>query len=70
MDIDQFDILMYTNMLEIDIFIDSSQLAVMGQVLPGVRLRRQNLDQSHVFFPLLWAPLCFHGHPGTCPWLL
>ena len=27
-------------------------LAVMGQVLPEVRLRRQNLDQSHVLFPL------------------
>ena len=27
-------------------------IAVMGQVLPEVRLRRQNLDQSHVLFPL------------------
>ena len=25
---------------------------MMGQVLPEVRLRRQNLDQSHVLFPL------------------
>ena len=27
-------------------------IAVMGQVLPEVRLRRQNLDQSHVLFPI------------------
>ena len=27
-------------------------LAVMGQVLPEVRLRQQNLDQSHVLFPI------------------
>ena len=27
-------------------------IAVMGQVLPEVRLRQQNLDQSHVLFPI------------------
>ena len=34
------------------ISITFNWLAVMGQVLPEVRLRRQNLDQSHVLFPI------------------
>ena len=44
-----FQICMYFFLYHIYIHII---LAVMGQVLPEVRLRQQNLDQSHVLFPI------------------